>query len=81
MDEGKKARLQVAKILDVASKHTGSIATEISANAAQALVSVDLVIAQRDELLAALIELRDFYKECTGLPAVRANSAIADASA
>lgn len=34
---------------------------------------------QRDELLAALQELRDWYLDHTGLPAVRANAAIAKA--
>ncbi len=33
---------------------------------------------ERNELLAALIELRDWYTEVTGLPAVSANAAIAN---
>jgi hypothetical protein len=32
---------------------------------------------QRDELLEALVELRDWYLENTGLPAAKANGAIA----
>ena len=32
---------------------------------------------QRDELLEALVELRDWYLENTGLPAAKANAAIA----
>lgn len=32
---------------------------------------------QRDQLLTALEELRDFYQDCTGLPACAANAAIA----
>ena len=34
---------------------------------------------QRDELLAALRELRSWYEDHTGLPACNANSAIANA--
>ncbi len=34
------------------------------------------LIAAAPELLAALRELRDFYREATGLPAARANAAI-----
>jgi hypothetical protein len=32
---------------------------------------------QRDELMEALVELRDWYLENTGLPAAKANGAIA----
>ena len=37
------------------------------------------LIAAAPELLAALVELRDWYTEHTGLPAVAANAAIAKA--
>ena len=37
------------------------------------------LIASAPELLAALVELRDWYAEHTGLPAVSANAAIAKA--
>lgn len=37
------------------------------------------LIASAPELLAALVELRDWYEEHTGLPAVSANAAIAKA--
>lgn len=38
------------------------------------------VIAAAPEILAALVELRDWYVEYVGLPAARANAAIAKAT-
>ena len=38
------------------------------------------LVASAPELLLALIELRDWYSEHTGLPAVSANAAIAKAT-
>jgi hypothetical protein len=46
-----------------------------SANARQA--ETEHAMRQRDELLEALVELRDWYLENTGLPAAKANGAIA----
>lgn len=75
MVEGKNARKQVAKILDVASRHTGSIAEEIKKHAAQALVNVDLLIldAQRYQWLREQewfqCEIDDRYQSTTNLQA------------
>jgi len=54
MDDAKNARSRLDKILSIAGGHTGTIAKEISAQAAQTIVSLDQLISERDKLALAL---------------------------
>jgi hypothetical protein len=58
MDEAKNIRSRLDKILSIARNHTGTIASEISTQAAQAIVSLDQLIADRDALALALKDVQ-----------------------
>lgn len=76
MVDGENARKQVQKILDVSSRHTGAVAVEIKALAAQAVVNVDQLIvnAERYQWLREQAwfqaEIDERYGQTTNLEAM-----------